>query len=111
MTTGHLLHRHRAVRRCSGRSSSIARIPREAKRLEDEAGEGSPPLRRRQLMNVGLVMLVSQGLQVLIVSLTIGAFFVVFGLLAIDESTSARTGSASPATPCSSSTSSASSSS
>ena len=51
----------------------VARIPREAKRLEDEAGEGSPPLRRRQLMNVGLVMLVSQGLQVLIVSLTIGA--------------------------------------
>ena len=37
-------------------------------------------------MNVGLVMLVSQGLQVLIVSLTIGAFFVVFGMLAIDES-------------------------
>ena len=63
----------------------IARIPREAKRLEDEAGEGSPPLRRRQLLNVGLVMLVSQGLQVLIVSLTIGVFFVVFGLLAIDE--------------------------
>ena len=64
----------------------IARIPREAKRLEDEAGEGSPPLHRRQLMNVGLVMLVSQGLQVLIVSLTIGAFFTLFGLLAIDES-------------------------
>ena len=64
----------------------IARIPREAKRLEDEAGEGTPPLSRRQLMNVGLVMLVSQGLQVLIVSLTIGAFFVIFGLLAIDES-------------------------
>ncbi len=64
----------------------VARIPREAKRLEDEAGEGSPPLSRRQLMNVGLVMLVSQGLQVLIVSVTIGAFFVVFGMLAIDES-------------------------
>jgi len=65
----------------------IARIPREAKRLEDEAGEGSPPLRRRQLINVGLVMLVSQGLQVLIVSLTIGAFFTIFGLLAIDDAT------------------------
>ena len=65
----------------------VARIPREARRLEDEAGEGSPPLRRRQLMNVGLVMLVSQGLQVLIVSLTIGAFFVLFGLLAIDDAT------------------------
>jgi hypothetical protein len=64
----------------------FARIPREARRLEAEAGEGSPPLNRRQLMNVGLVMLVSQAAQVLIVSLTIGLFFVVFGLLAIDES-------------------------
>ena len=63
----------------------VARIPREARRLEAEAGEGSPPLKRRQLLNVGLVMLVSQAVQVLIVSLTIGLFFVVFGLLAIDE--------------------------
>lgn len=64
----------------------IARIPREARELEREAGEGSPPLRRRQLVNVGLVMLVSQAAQVLIVSLVIGLFFCVFGLLAIDES-------------------------
>ena len=64
----------------------LARIPREARRLEAEAGEGSPPLRRRQLINVGLVMLVSQAVQVLIVSLMIGLFFVIFGLLAIDES-------------------------
>ncbi len=64
----------------------IARVPREAKRLEADAGEGSPPLRRRQLINVGLVLIVSQGVQVLIVSLTIGLFFTVFGLLAIDES-------------------------
>jgi hypothetical protein len=64
----------------------VARIPREARRLEHEAAAGSPPLSRRQLMNVGLVMLVSQALQVLIVSLTIGLFFAVFGLLAIEES-------------------------
>lgn len=64
----------------------VARIPREARQLEADAGEGSPPLRRRQLMNVGLVMLVSQAAQVLIVSITIGVFFAVFGLLAIDES-------------------------
>jgi hypothetical protein len=63
----------------------LARIPREARRLEQEAGEGSPPLKRRQLLNVGLVMLVSQALQVLIVSVMIGVFFVVFGMLAIDD--------------------------
>ncbi len=64
----------------------IARIPREARKLEADAGEGSPPLSRRQLMNVGLVMLTSQTLQVLIVSITIGIFFTAFGVLAIDSS-------------------------
>ena len=64
----------------------IVRVPREARRLEEEAGKGSPPLRRRQLVNVGLVIFVSQALQVMIVSLAIGGFFIVFGLLAIDES-------------------------
>lgn len=68
-----------------GSTFLAARIPREARRLEEEAGEGTPPLRRRQSLNVGLVMFVSQALQVLIVSLTIGVFFAVFGLLAIDE--------------------------
>ena len=63
----------------------MARIPREAQRLEQEAGEGSPPLKRRQLVNVALVMFVSQATQVLIVSLVIGLFFTVFGVLAIDE--------------------------
>ena len=63
----------------------LARIPREAKRLEHEAGEGSPPLKRRQLVNVELVMFISQATQVVIVSVTIGAFFAVFGWLAIDE--------------------------
>jgi hypothetical protein len=61
------------------------RLPREARRLEEEAGGDSPPLRRRQLVNVELVMLVSQATQVLLVSLMIGAFLVVFGVLAVDE--------------------------
>jgi hypothetical protein len=63
----------------------IVRLPREARRLEDEAGGDSPPLRRGQLANVELVMLVSQGTQVLLVSLMIGAFLTVFGVLAVDE--------------------------
>ena len=63
----------------------IVRLPREARRLEHEAAEGSPPLRPRQLFNVGLVMFVSQGLQVLLVSAMIGVFLTVFGVLAVDD--------------------------
>ncbi len=48
-------------------------------------GSDQPPLNGRQRLNVGLVMFVSQALQVLIVSLVIGLFFAAFGALAIDE--------------------------
>ncbi len=62
------------------------RLPREAQRLEHEVSADAPPLRRRQLFNVGLVMFVSQAVQVLLVSLMIGVFLTVFGVLAIDDS-------------------------
>jgi small neutral amino acid transporter SnatA (MarC family) len=68
----------------------VVRVPREARRLEDEAGEGTPPLKRPQLFNVGLVMFVSQGVQVIIVSLVIAAFMVAFGLLTVDASIQAE---------------------
>jgi hypothetical protein len=61
------------------------RVPREARRLEREAGSAGHPLNRAQRINVGLVLFVSQAVQLLIVSLTVGAFFVVFAMLAIDE--------------------------
>jgi hypothetical protein len=61
------------------------RLPREARGLEREVGADSPPLRRRQLFNVGLVMFVSQAVQVLLVSAMIGGFLTVFGVLAIDD--------------------------
>ena len=67
-----------------GTAFLVVRVPREARRLEREAGEAGPPLTRAQRINVGLVLFVSQGVQVLIVSLTIGLFFVVFGLLAVN---------------------------
>ena len=63
----------------------VVRIPAKTRQLERETGEGAPPLSRRQRLNVGLVMFVSQAVQVLIVSLALGAFFVVFGLLAIND--------------------------
>ncbi|HEX2128498.1 MAG TPA: hypothetical protein VHF58_04725 [Solirubrobacterales bacterium] len=67
-----------------GTAFLVVRVPREARRLEREAGREGPGLTRAQRVNVGLVLFVSQGVQVLIVSLTIGLFFVVFGLLAVN---------------------------
>ncbi len=63
----------------------LVRIPLEARGIEREAGEAQKPLDRRQRLNVGLVMFVSQATQVLIVSLAVGLFFVAFGLLSINE--------------------------
>ncbi len=84
----------------------VTRLPREIGRLatfssDDEvralvagtpaerlpAASGSaPPLSRREWGNVGLVVLFSQGLQILLVAGLIAAFFIVFGLVAIDVS-------------------------
>jgi hypothetical protein len=63
----------------------VGRLPREVSALEAQVASAEPPLRRAQRLNVGMVLLVSQGLQVLVVALAVGAFFVVFGLLAIDD--------------------------
>jgi hypothetical protein len=68
-----------------GTAFVAARIPRETRALEREACPDGPPLQRRQLLNVGFVMFVSQALQVLIVSVVVGLFFAVFGLLAVSE--------------------------
>ena len=66
-----------------GTSFLIARVPREVRSLEREASEG-PELDRRQRLNVGLVLFVSQAMQVLLVSLAVGAFFVAVGVLIVD---------------------------
>ena len=66
-----------------GSAFLLVRVPREARKLELEVGEG-PPLSHAQRVNVGLVLFVSQATQVLIVSITVGLFFVVFGLFAVD---------------------------
>ena len=69
-----------------------------AERLRTGTGDGTgdgtgmtPPatLGRRQWGNVGLVLLFSQGVQVAFVSLMIGAFLVVFGLIAVAPDTAA----------------------
>ncbi|MEK6278199.1 MAG: hypothetical protein AABM29_09325 [Actinomycetota bacterium] len=73
-----------------GSAFLVVRVPREARVLEGEAGEGTPPLKRPQLFNVGLVMFVSQGVQVIIVSLVVASFLVAFGLLTVDASIQAE---------------------
>jgi hypothetical protein len=66
-----------------GSAFLLVRVPRETKRLSREAGDENP-LTRGQRFNVGLVLFVSQASQVLIVSLTVGLFFTLFGLLAVN---------------------------
>jgi hypothetical protein len=60
-----------------------ARLPREVRAFEEGAGSAGPPLETPQRFNVGLVMFVGQALQIFVVSVAIGAFFVVFGALAV----------------------------
>ncbi len=50
-------------------------------------GAAAPPLTRRQWGNIGLVMLFSQGLQILFVSVMIGVFLVAFGLIVVTPET------------------------
>jgi len=50
-------------------------------------GSHEPPLSRADRLNVGLVVLFNLGLQIVVVSLAIGLFYVVFGLFAVREDT------------------------
>ena len=60
----------------------IVRLPQEVRGIEEAAPSG-PPLDRRQRINVGLVVLITHALQVIVVAAGVGAFFVVFGALAV----------------------------
>jgi hypothetical protein len=64
-----------------------ARLPGEVRELERELGTDAPPLRRRQRLNVGVVLFVSQAEQVVVVSLGVFVFFVLFGVLTLPEAT------------------------
>ena len=54
---------------------------------DDEPAPDTPPLVRRAEWNVNLLLFVAQGIQVLLVSLVITTFYVVFGLLTGREET------------------------
>ncbi len=57
---------------------SVAQLPADGR---------APALGRREWGNVGLVALFSQGIQILLVSMLIGVFFVLLGLLLVDAAT------------------------
>jgi hypothetical protein len=63
----------------------LARVPKEVAALEREAGAGAgeEPLSRLQLANVGLVLFVSQAVQVLFVGLGVALFFTIFGAFTV----------------------------
>ena len=61
----------------------FVRLPREVDRIADSVGDEAPPLTRAQRINVGLVLFVSQSLQVLLVTVAVGFFFALFGMIAI----------------------------
>jgi hypothetical protein len=63
----------------------VAQLPSEVRRMEADFAAGHP-LSRRQRINVALIMLFSHALQVLVVTLAIGAAFVAFGALAVGPS-------------------------
>ena len=58
------------------------RLPREVDKIEDDVSTG-PTLERRQRVNVGLVLFVTQALQILLVAVAVGAFFIAFGALVV----------------------------
>jgi hypothetical protein len=60
----------------------VVRLPREVERIERDVA-AKPPLRRRQRINVGLVLFVTQALQIVLVVVAVGAFFMAFGALVI----------------------------
>lgn len=61
----------------------FVRLPREVDRIAASVGDDAPPLGKSQRLNVGLVLFVSQSLQVLLVTIAVGAFFALFGMIAI----------------------------
>jgi hypothetical protein len=65
-----------------GSAFLVVRLPREVDRIERDVAAG-PRLGLRQRINVGLVLFVAQALQILLVAVAVGAFFVAFGALAI----------------------------
>lgn len=67
-----------------GTAFLAGRLPAEVTQLEREAGSDTPALGRLQELNMALVLFIAQSVQILLVSIGVGIFFVLLGFLAID---------------------------
>lgn len=63
----------------------VLRLPGELKRIVQEVAADTPPLRPIQRLNLTINLVMRQWLQVLVVSVGVGAFFIAFGTLAISD--------------------------
>jgi hypothetical protein len=68
-----------------GAAFLLTRIPGSVRELQSESDLAGQALSRAQRWNVGLVIFVSQALQVLFVALAVWLFFVTFGALLVDR--------------------------
>jgi hypothetical protein len=68
-----------------GAAFLLTRIPSGVRELQGETDLAGRPLTRAQRWNVGLVIFVSQSLQILFVALAVWLFFVAFGSLLVDR--------------------------
>ena len=64
-----------------------ADAPLERRQVQQTLGDCDPPLSRPDRFNVGLVVLFNLGLQIVLVSVVIGLFYVAFGVFAVREET------------------------
>jgi hypothetical protein len=64
----------------------VVRLPQGVQDVEATVELGGVPLRRSQRLNVALVILVSQALQILLVTMLVWLFFATFGALLVDRS-------------------------
>lgn len=62
------------------------RLPHSVRDMEDSVDLAGVPLSRFQRINLGLVILVSQSLQILLVAVLVWLFFATFGALLVDVS-------------------------
>ncbi|MDH3678781.1 MAG: hypothetical protein OEV40_02400 [Acidimicrobiia bacterium] len=64
-----------------------AESPLVTRQVQDLRGDHDPPLSKPDRFNVGLVVLFNLGLQIVLVSIVIGLFYVAFGVFAVREDT------------------------
>ena len=69
-----------------GSTFLIVQIPHAVREVEEDVGTAAEPLRRRERINLAVVVFVSESLQVLLVSGAVWLFYVVIGALLVPAS-------------------------